>query len=256
MKVSLVSPNPYVRTDEKKPDTAFLHYLLKFEIDQDKYQVFAATLDRVLGQVSLAEARTVRGVIKRIGNRRLAEILDLNRLKSVQSWRWNRLESYFSGGCNLDPYEFPMEGLDEYAVMMCDERVSADSLAAGSKFKRVLLIDSWPKYTLAKMKEYPITEEMALALHEWAWNFDPREGSRPFYYSMVFTASNGEELCVSQFSVSEDFLINLSSNQNSKTFNVFPLIGGNADTYYKWVRCEIPVSALPEIKSFTIERVN
>lgn len=250
--VSLVATTPFIRTDEKKPDKVYLHYLLKFEMNMDKYKEFASVLDGVLSQISLDGTKVVRGVVERKEDNVLKAVLNLDRFKSFEQYHWMYSETYFSRG-----YEgggSPVFQISENLIVkMCDTKVSSKSMGAGSKFKYVLLMDDMPKYSLCKMKRYFVNEAMASALHNWACVFKPREGSCPFYYSMIFTGANGEELCLSQFSVSEQYLINLSSNQN---FNIFPLIGGEATAYYKWVRCEIPASALPEIKSLTIERAN
>ena len=185
----------------------------------------------------------------------LKKVLNLDRFKSFDQYHWMYSEPYFSQG--YEGYGSPVFQIsDNLIVKMCDTKVSSESMGAGSKFKYVLLMDDMPKYTLCKMKGYSVNTAMASVLHNWACDFKPQEGSRPFYYSMIFIGANGEELCLSQFSVAEQFLINLSSNQNSMTFNIFPLIGGEATTFYKWVRCEIPASALPEIKSLAIERTN
>ena len=255
--VSLVSTTPFIRTDEKKTDKVYLHYLLKFEMNMDKYKEFSSVLDGVLSQISLDETKVVRGLVERKEDNALKEVLNLDRFKSFEQYHWTYSETYFSRG-----YEgggSPVFQIsDNLIVKMCDTKVSSESMGAGSEFKYVLLMDDMPKYTLCKMKGYSVNAAMASVLHNWACDFKSQGDFRihPFYYSMIFTGANGEELCLSQFSVSARYLINLSSNQNTMTFNIFPLIGGEATAYYKWVRCEIPSSALPEIKSLAIERTN
>ena len=254
--VSLVSTTPFIRTDEKKPDKVYLHYLLKFEMNMDKYKEFSSVLDGVLSQISLDETKVVRGVVERKEDVALKKVLNLDRFKSFSQHNWNHAEMYFEGAWPVGCFETPLVAFDVVKIKMCDIKVSSNCIEAGSKFKYILLMDDMPKYSLCKMKRYSVNEAMASVLHNWACDFKPSNnyGPCPFYYSMIFTGANGEELCLSQFSVSEQYLINLSSNQNSASFNIFPLIGGEATAYYKWVRCEIPAGALPEIKSLTIER--
>ena len=249
--VSLVSSTPFIRTERKKPDKVYLHYLLKFEINMDKYKEFASVLDSALSQVSLDGTKIVRGVVERKENDRLKRVLNLDRFKSFEEFHWQRAEEYFSGHYG---YGVEFDACYTVEIKMCGTTVTSNTTGAGSSFNYILLMDDMPKYSLCRMKGYSVNKDMASVLHDWACVFKPREGSCPFYYSMIFTGANGEELCLSQFSVSEQYLINLSSNQNSASFNIFPLIGGEATAYYKWVRCEIPAGALPEIKSLTIER--
>lgn len=256
--VSLVSTTPFIRTDEKKTDKVYLHYLLKFEMNMDKYKEFSSVLDGVLSQISLDETKVVRGLVERKEDNALKKVLNLDRFKSFDQTKWYHAEMYFKGAWLDGCFETPLVAFDVVKIKMCDIKVSSNCIEAGSKFKYILLMDDMPKYSLCKMKRYSVNEAMASVLHNWACDFKPSNnyGSCPFYYSMIFIGANGEELCLSQFSVAEQFLINLSSNQNSMTFNIFPLIGGEATTFYKWVRCEIPASALPEIKSLAIERTN
>ncbi len=254
--VSLVSTTPFIRTDEKKPDKVYLHYLLKFEMNMNKYKEFSSVLDGVLSQISLDGTKVVRGVEERKEDNVLKEVLNLDRFKSFDQHKWYHAEMYFKGSWPDGCFETPLVAFDVVKIKMCDIKVSSNCIEAGSKFKYILLMDDMPKYSLCKMKRYSVNEAMASVLHNWACDFMSQIGSCPFYYSMIFTGANGEELCLSQFSVSARYLINLSSNQNTMTFNIFPLIGGEATAYYKWVRCEIPVSALSEIKSLTIERTN
>lgn len=249
--VSLVSSTPFIRTEGKKPDKVYLHYLLKFEINMDKYKEFVSVLDSALSQVSLDGTKIVRGVVERKENDRLKRVLNLDRFKSFDEYRWRQAEDYFAGHYS---YGVEFDACYTVEIKMCGTKVSSYTTGAGSSFNYILLMDDMPKYSLCRMKGYSVNKDMASVLHDWACVFKPREGSCPFYYSMIFTGANGEELCLSQFSVSEQYLINLSSNQNSASFNIFPLIGGEATAYYKWVRCEIPAGALPEIKSLTIER--
>ncbi len=249
--VSLVSTTPFIRTDEKKPDKVYLHYLLKFEMNMDKYKEFVSVLDSALSQVSLDGTKIVRGVVERKENDRLKRVLNLDRFKSFDEYRWCQVEDYFAGRYS---YGVEFDACYTVEIKMCGTKVSSCTTGAGSSFNCILLMDDMPKYSLCRMKGYSVNKDMASVLHDWACVFKPREGSCPFYYSMIFTGANGEELCLSQFSVSEQYLINLSSNQTSASFNIFPLIGGEATAYYKWVRCEIPAGALPEIKSLTIER--
>ena len=250
--VSLVSSTPFIRTEGKKPDKVYLHYLLKFEINMDKYKEFASVLDSALSQVSLDGTKVVRGVVERKENDRLKRVLNLDRFKSFDEHHWRWAEEGFKG---YDIYNVGLDACYTVEIKMCGTKVSSHTTGAGSSFNCILLMDDLPKYSLCRMKGYSVNKGMASVLHDWACVFKPREeGSCPFYYSMIFTGANGEELCLSQFSVSEQYLINLSSNQNSASFNIFPLIGGEATAYYKWVRCEIPAGALPEIKSLTIER--
>lgn len=248
--VSLVSSTPFIRTEGKKPDKVYLHYLLKFEINMDKYKEFASVLDSALSQVSLDGTKVVRGVVERKENDRLKRVLNLDRFKSFDESDWYYAENGFNGHCS----SIVLDAFYTVEIKMCGTKVSSYTTGAGSSFNYILLMDDMPKYSLCRMKGYSVNKDMAAVLHDWACVFKPREGSCPFYYSMIFTGANGEELCLSQFSVSEQYLINLSSNQNSASFNIFPLIGGEATAYYKWVRCEIPAGALPEIKSLTIER--
>lgn len=249
--VSLVSSTPFIRTEEKKPDKVYLHYLLKFEINMDKYKEFASVLDSALSQVSLDGTKDVRGVVERKENDRLKRVLNLDRFKSFDEYHWSWAEEGFK---RFDIYNVGLDAFYTVEIKMCGTTVTSNTTGAGSSFNYILLMDDMPKYSSCRMKGYSVNKDMASVLHDWACVFKPREGSCPFYYSMIFTGANGEELCLSQFSVSEQYLINLSSNQNSASFNIFPLIGGEATAYYKWVRCEIPVGALPEIKSLTIER--
>ena len=252
--VSLVSSTPFIRTEGKKTDKVYLHYLLKFEINMDKYKEFASVLDSALSQVSLDGTKIVRGVVERKENDRLKRVLNLDRFKSFDESHWRDAEKVFKGYNIYNRYNIILDAFYTVEIKMCGTKVSSDTTGAGSSFNCILLMDDMPKYSLCRMKGYSVNKDMATVLHDWACVFKPREGSCPFYYSMIFTGANGEELCLSQFSVAEQYLINLSSNQNSASFNIFPLIGGEATAYYKWVRCEIPAGALPEIKSLTIER--
>lgn len=253
VKVSLALPEPKIEQSKSNPDVVKLYFLLKFEIDHDRYRnEYMPKLRDVLRQVSIATRQNVRL------ERRLDQSLHVT--PSITETPISR----FDGRSLLSSYaRQPNEVMSLFApfngsvqrLFPCDFYISTNLC---------LVTDFSDSFSRCKAEIFSLDVAVSKCLRVWAR--PKNRNSRGDYigkiYNIVLLDIKGGEVCATTVDIDPEDIMPVHCCNGSRDYEISiiaPLFhtGRNGSSfstaYYKWVACEIDKDDLPKIASVTIE---
>lgn len=250
VKVSLALPEPKIGQSKSNPDVAKLYFLLKFEIDHDRYRnEYMPKLRDVLRQASIETRQNVRLERKLDQSGYVTPSLTeepvdrFGRLTTSHALQPNEPMSFFA----------PFEGK---VNRLCPSEFFITT-------NLCLVTDFSDSFSRCKAEIFSLDVAVSKCLRVWAR--PKNRNSRGDYigkiYNIVLLDTQGGEVCVATVDIDpEDIMPAHSSNGNGSRLYEMSIIAplfttGSAfsTAYYKWVACEIDKDDLPKIASVTIE---
>jgi len=286
--VDIVSPKPHI-VESKTPGKVWLNYLFRIQADRDKYlSEFLPPLQKVLGQISTAPARSVR----------------LNRLtfNSVHDYDQGRERTAYLQGPGTVLFE---ESERHYGGMFGESVVLAGDLDVLGKVKcpafflrpgmcnpfpgtsemmqlsfrepsgyrhdeclkqgvSIRVIDKLNEsLTACKATDYVVDAESAKAIIAWQRNLGAFDQQAKFKFTVVFLSESKDEIgaftrtvpCTSLVcqGFAECHAPRLPSYVSQYLWFVSPFVGGSASCFYVWKAFELPKDDLSKVSAMTIE---
>lgn len=244
--VSLVSPEPVVLT--KKGDRTEVAYLMKLEIDRERYfKEFLPSLERTLAQVSVSEPVSFVASVKGLGD---DDILFKEYIKRED------VEGKTGGG-SADTFKLESKAfggqLDEKQYM---------GLGVNGTMRVAVVSTANKSLTLVEGKVYTLDDACRDAVVEWLKS----DGSTPSY-SVSFLDGDGEELAAgtakfgsvrrhrgaaSRSELAPDAVWDVTG-AGGTLWLVTPWIGSDATAYYQWFKFVVGSDDLPNIESIKVD---